>query len=118
MFPMNVAFRKAMTVQEYLDWASAQSEPPRTELINGQVVAMASERVGYNRAKGKVYVALTQAMETAGVKGEVFTDGITVPIDDHTAYEPDTLVRCGPLLPREQMTVLDPIIVVEVRSPS
>jgi Uma2 family endonuclease len=115
---MNIAFRNAMTVQEYLDWASAQSDPPRTELINGQVVAMASERVVHNRIKGRVFLALNQAMATAGVNGEVFTDGMTVPIDDHTAYEPDALVRCGAPLPANQMTVTDPVIVVEVKSPT
>src|SRR5436190_12157276 len=115
---MNIAFRSAVTVQEYLDWASAQSDLPRTELINGQVVALSPERIAHNRAKIAVLLALRQAMAAAGAEGEVFTDGLTVPIDKHTAYEPDASVRCGSALPREQMTVTDPIIVVEVRSPT
>ena len=40
---MNIALRRAMTVPEYLAWADAQSEQPRTELINGQIVAMRAE---------------------------------------------------------------------------
>jgi Uma2 family endonuclease len=43
---------------------------------------------------------------------------MTVPIDVHTAYEPDALVRCGALLPPDQIKVTDPVIVVEIRSPT
>src|SRR3954447_26038259 len=115
---MNIALRQPMTVDEYLAWADAQPERQRSELINGQVVAMASERVVHNRVKGRVYLALSQSMAAAGVVGEVFTDGMTVPIDDHTAYEPDALVRCGAPLPPDQLKVTDPVILVEVKSPS
>ena len=115
---MNIALRTPLTVDQYLAWARAQSDPPRTELINGQIVPMSPERVAHNRAKGKVYVSLIRAMATAGVRGEVFTDGLTVPIDEHTAYEPDVLVYCGDPLPPDQMKVTDPVIVVEVKSPS
>jgi Uma2 family endonuclease len=115
---MNIALRTLLTVDDYLAWARTQSDPPRTELINGQIVPMSPERIAHNRAKGKVYLALTRAIATAGIKCEAFTDGLTVPIDQHTAYEPDALVRCGAPLPPDQMKVTDPIIIVEVKSPS
>jgi len=115
---MNIALRTPLTVDDYLAWARTQSDPPRTELINGQIVPMSPERVAHNRAKGKVYLSLIRAMATASVRGEVFTDGLTVPIDEHTAYEPDALVHCGDPLPPDQMKVIDPVIVVEVKSPS
>jgi Uma2 family endonuclease len=115
---MNIVVRTPLTVDQYLAWARAQSDPPRTELINGQIVPLSPERIAHNRAKGKVYLSLIRAMATAGVKGEVFTDGLTVPIDEHTAYEPDALVYCGDPLPPDQMKVTDPVIVVEVKSPS
>ena len=115
---MNVALRTPLTVEQYLAWARTQSDPPRTELINGQIVAISPERVAHNRIKTKVFLALRQALLTAGVAGEAFIGGLTVPIDDHTAYEPDALVRCGDPLPADQMKVTDPVIVVEVKSPS
>jgi Uma2 family endonuclease len=115
---MNIALRTPLTVDDYLAWARTQSDPPRTELINGQIVPMSPERVAHNRAKGKVYLLLTRALVTAGVMGEVFTHGLTVPIDQHTAYEPDALVRCGNPLPPDQMKVTDPVIIMEVKSPS
>jgi Uma2 family endonuclease len=115
---MNIALRKVMTVDDCLDWAAAQSERPRTELISGQIVAVLPERVAHNRIKGLVFVALRHAMAEARVVGEVFTDGLTVPIDDYTAYEPDASVRCGTLVPSTDMKITDPVIVVEVLSPT
>ena len=35
-----------------------------------------------------------------------------------TVYEPDALVRCGPALPDDAIKVIDPMIIVEVLSPS
>lgn len=115
---MNIALRKVLTVADYLAWAEAEGDGSHTELINGQIVAMSPEVVAHNRIKGRVFLALSRAVAEAGVHGEVFTDGLTVPIDDHTAYEPDATVRLGALLPAKQRTVPDPVIVVEVLSPS
>jgi Uma2 family endonuclease len=115
---MNIALRKAMTVADYLAWAETQSDRSRTELINGQIVTMSPEQLAHIRIKGAVYITLRHAIENGGIKAEVFTDGATVPIDTHTAYEPDALVRLGPPLPGRDMKVPDPLIVVEVVSPS
>jgi Uma2 family endonuclease len=115
---MNIALRKVMTVDDYLDWAAAQSEQPRTELINGQIVAMSPERAAHNRTKLRIAIALQRAIEAAHLDCEVFTDGLTVPIDAYTSYEPDASVRCGTPLPSDTMKITDPVIVVEVVSPS
>jgi Uma2 family endonuclease len=115
---MNVALRHAMTVDEYLAWSDSQSERQRTELINGQVVAKAMERLAHNRVKGQVYLALRQAVAAAKLPCEVMTDGVAARIDDHTAYQPDALVYCGASLPGETMVVPNPMIIVEVLSPT
>ena len=107
-----------MTVDEYLAWSEIQTERWRTELINGQVVAMAPERVAHNRIKGAVYLALRGAVATAKLPCEVMTDGVTVRIDEHTAYEPDALLYCGERLPGNTMIVPNPMIIVEVLSPT
>ena len=52
---MNIALRKAMTVHDYLAWAAVQSEAPRTELINGQIVFMSPEPIVHTRIKGAVF---------------------------------------------------------------
>ncbi len=115
---MNVARLKVMTVPQYLAWGDSQREKLRAELINGQIVAMAPERIAHNRAKGSAFVTLRQAVGVAHLPCEVFTDGVTVPIDPHTAYVPDVLVNCGPRLPGGEMIASAPIIVVEVISPT
>jgi Uma2 family endonuclease len=115
---MNVELRRSLTVADYLAWAITQTEQPRTELINGQIVFMAAERIDHNRIKLNVAVAFKQALNAASIVGEVFTDGLTVPIDQFTAYEPDASVRFGSPLPPRGMTVTDPVVVVEVISPS
>jgi Uma2 family endonuclease len=118
ILPMNVAFRNAMTVREYLDWASSQSELPRTELINGQIVAMTPERVEHVEVKIAAAFALKAAITKANARCHALGDGMTVRIDDHTAYEPDALVYCGDRLARGSLIVPNPIIVVEVLSPT
>ena len=115
---MNIARLKVLTVPEYLAWGDSQSEKVRAELINGQIVAMAPERIDHNRAKGSAFAALRAAVKAAAVPCEVFTDGVTVAVDPHTAYVPDVLVHCGPKISGQQLTAPAPIIVVEVISPT
>ena len=114
---MNIALRRALTVEDYIAWAQAQAEGGRTELINGQIVTMSPEQVLHNRVKGSVYLALRRAVADSGLEAEVFTDGVTIPIDTHTAYEPDASVRMGPPVSGREMKIPDPVIVVEVSRP-
>lgn len=115
---MNIALLRAMTVEEYLAPGDAQGDRPRTELINGQVVAISQERADHNRSKLATCMALIRAVKAAGLPCEVFTDGMTVPVDAYTAYEPDALVHCGEPIEPEQLLVPAPLIVVEVISPT
>jgi Uma2 family endonuclease len=115
---MNLALHRAMTVDEYLAWGDRQGERPRTELINGQIVTMAAERIAHNRIKVATIITLHRALEAANLPCEVLTDGVTVKIDDHTAYEPDALVQCGAKLAGDSMVVPNPLIILEVLSPT
>jgi Uma2 family endonuclease len=115
---MNIALRRPLTVADYVAWAEAQSEGHRTELINGQIVAMPPERIAHSRVKGAAFLALAQAVKAARLRGEALPDGATVPIDEHTAYEPDVLVCCGEKPSPRSVIVANPVIVVEVLSPS
>jgi Uma2 family endonuclease len=115
---MNVALRNSLTVDEYLAWAGAQIERQRTELINGQIVAMPAERVVHSRIKLSAVNELARAVRDAGLPCEALPDSMAVRIDDHTAYEPDALVYCGKTLAPQAMLVPNPVIVVEVLSPT
>jgi Uma2 family endonuclease len=107
----------AFTADEFLAWALEQPAG-RFELDNGTVVAMAPERASHAATKGNAYVALRNAIAARGLACQAFPDGMSVRIDDRTVYEPDALVRCGPPLPGDAIELTDPIIVVEVVSPS
>jgi Uma2 family endonuclease len=115
---MNVALLRTMTVDEFLTWSEAQPEQLRSELINGRVVAMAPERAAHNRVKIAVLIALRQAVEVARAPCEVMMDGMTVRIDQHTAYVPDAVIYCGEKIASDTMVIPNPMIVVEVLSPT
>jgi Uma2 family endonuclease len=115
---MNIALRRPFTVEEYLAWADAQTERQRSELINGQIVARAPERIKHAKVKLAVAMALKAGVVRSGLACHVLADGPTVRIDDHTAYEPDALVYCGQELPGDSLVVPNPVIIVEVLSPT
>lgn len=108
-----------MTSREFAAWAGGRPEGERYELVAGEVVAMAPERASHNRIKFNIALALRAAVQAAGLPCQTFTDGMAVPIDEETTYEPDAMVRCGDEpVPDEATVVTDPVIVVEVVSPS
>lgn len=105
------------TADEFLVWAEAQPKG-RFELFAGEIVAMAPERADHARLKASSWSVLQKAIKRAGVPCESFVDGLAVRIDDTTVYEPDALVNCGPRVPGGATVATNPIIVVEVLSPS
>ena len=62
--------------------------------------------------------ALEDAVRRAELPCEVFADGVSVKIDAKAIFEPDASVVCGPRRPDDAIVISDPIIVVEVLSPS
>jgi Uma2 family endonuclease len=58
------------------------------------------------------------AIARAGAPCHALIGGVGVRIDEHTAYEPDAPVYCGSELPNSAMIVPNPVIVVEVLSPT
>ncbi len=89
----------------------------RFELLNGEVLMMSPERAENVRTKTSTHMALATALARAGLSCEALGDGMTVRIDERTAYEPDAVVYCGPRLPSDAVEVPDPVIIVEVASP-
>jgi Uma2 family endonuclease len=84
----------------------------------GEPVAMAPERIVHIRLKSRVWLALDRAIRAAGLDCEAIADGLTVEVDEDTDYEPDAVVNCGPRLDGEAIVATNPVIVVEVLSPS
>ncbi len=115
---MSHAARKRMTADEFIAWAMARPEGEHYELVAGEVVAMAPERSAHGLVKVHIIRRLGDALEAAGLPCDVYADSMCVRVDGSTVYEPDVLVRCGKRLAPDVVEVTDPVIVVEVRSPS
>src|SRR5262245_58935156 len=113
---MTAVTKARMTVDEYLAWA--ESRPGRYELVNGTVYAMTPERAVHAEIKLAVHMALAAGIRARALACRVMQDGMTVRVDEATAYEPDALVYCGPKLAPSALEVTNPVVVVEVLSPS
>jgi Uma2 family endonuclease len=114
---MSTLAQRKMTVDEFLVWAEGQDG--RWELYNGVPYRMAPERTGHIKVKGAVYLALLRAVRKAGLPCHVLGDGAGVRISRHVLlHSPDALVYCGPELPDDALEVPNPVILVEVASPS
>jgi Uma2 family endonuclease len=113
---MTTLTQRKMTVDEFLAWAEGREG--RWELGNGVPYGMSPERTGHSEVKAAVYLALLQAVRKAGVPCHVLLDGPGVRISRHVMHVPDTLVYSGPKLPRNVLEVPNPVILVEVASPT
>jgi len=105
-----------ITVDEYLAWA--QRHPGRYELHQGIVYDMSPEGVGHAKVKFAVQTALVAGIRARRLPCHMLPDGITVRVDARTAYEPDALVYCGEEVAPTSLEVPNPVILVEVLSPS
>jgi len=113
---MNVLARPHMNVEQFLDWAVGR--PGRYELVRGEVFAMSPETANHAEIKGAIYTELKDAIRRQRLPCHVLPDGMTIRIDDTTAYEPDAQVYCGEKLKGDALLVPNPVIVAEVLSPS
>jgi len=114
---MNAPAIKRLTLSEFLAWSETQ-EGRGYELVRGQIIAMAPERAEHVQAKRRAANALEAAIQGAGLTCETFVDGLAVAVDEETSYVPDALVNCGEEIGPDSLIAPNPIIVVEVLSPS
>lgn len=113
---MSTLAQRKMTVDEFLVWAEGQDG--RWELYNGVPYAMTPERTRHAKVKFAVQLALLQGIRKAGLSCHMLPDGVGVRISQYVLHEPDALVYCGQELPGDAIEVPNPVVVVEVASPS
>jgi Uma2 family endonuclease len=105
-----------LTFDAFLD-AFGESQQ-RYEMYDGDVIAMA----GGSRNHSLVTVAAITALRAPVKPRGCQTHGpdLFVRPDDNgtTAMSPDAFVRCGPPQPKDQRFISDPVVIVEVLSPS
>jgi Uma2 family endonuclease len=105
-----------MTVDDFLAWAVTQEG--RWELYDGVPVAMAPERALHGQVKYLVARAFERVLDRAGLPCRFLLDCVAVRIDRHRSYQPDALIYCGKPLPGDALEAPNPVVVVEVLSPS
>lgn len=108
---------KKMTVPEFFEWAAGEPRG-RYELVDGEIVAKAPERLRHNLVKMAVHRALRDAVKAAGLPCTVFGDGVGAVIDQFHSRLPDASVQCGVQVDLDSMVLQAPVIVVEAVSPS
>jgi Uma2 family endonuclease len=108
-----------MTLDEFLPWAEAKpKEAGKLELLDGMVIVQQSQRWAHATFKYEVYAALKVAIREAAIPYFAAPEGLTVRITPRTGFEPDAAVAPLPLPAGDSLEIDNPILVVEVLSPS
>ena len=109
--------RTYLTPEEYLTWERKQ--PFKNEYHNGQIIAMSGASRGHNRITVDITIQLGNQLMDSDC--EVFANEMRVRTSPEVSYfYPDVIVVCGePRFEDDTFdTLLNPILVVEVLSPS
>ncbi len=80
-------------------------------MTSEQFIAWAMERP-------ETSIRVGNAVEQRGPTCSVYIDDIVVRVDGETSFEPDVVVRCGVRPDPNALWIDDPVILVEVLSPS
>ena len=107
-----------MTGQEFVAWDEARmDDETRVEFHDGHIVTMRPESLRHNFAKASIS---NQFINRLGFEGHCssMSDGMRLRTPTGHRYEPDAMIRCGERLGGDSNLVTDPVVVVEVLSPS
>ncbi len=115
---MTAISKQKMTVTDFLNWVDALPTDCRYELDHGVPVAMAPGTAQHVRAIMAIANAISVAIGSTQVSCEVFVKGPGVLVDENSAYIPDVSVNCGEGLEDNARFLSNPIVLIEVLSPS
>lgn len=106
---------RQMTIEEFLDFAEASEY--RYEYINGEPVKMTGGKLNHFRIIKAILVQLENRL--LGTQCETLPNGMLVRVGRSTLICPDVSVVCGEAeTEADTRILLNPILVVEVTSPS
>ena len=113
---MALAQEKYYTTEDYYN----MPEEIRAELIEGQIVYMATPSTQHQRISGRLYAAIFNYINAKGGDCEVFPAPVSVQLckEDDTIVEPDISVICDPDKITERGCVGAPDWIIEIVSPS
>jgi Uma2 family endonuclease len=103
-----------LTLSAFMAWEEGQEG--RHEFHRGEVFAM----VGGRRGHGRIIANLVRHLgnHLAGTPCQVFSEGMKVQIGDDTIVYPDVLVTCDKRFRFDEQVITEPVLVIEVLSPS
>ena len=113
---MALAQEKYYTTEDYYN----MPEEIRAELIEGQIVYMATPSTQHQRISGRLYAAIFNYINAKGGDCEVFPAPFSVQLckEDDTIVEPDISVICDPDKITERGCLGAPDWIIEIVSPS
>lgn len=105
-----------MTVEQYLDYEA--NNPIRYEYVDGFVYAMSGASKNHARLSGNIFARLHTFLEKSPC--EPYQTEVKVRASSSRYYYPDVVVTCeaGAEDPEDVYLIVNPILLVEVLSPS
>ena len=112
-----------MTCEQFLEWTDARVaalpyDEPKWELFDGVPEMQEHETCRHAQSKLDVTLAIRDAIRQAGLLLEVGIDGLGVRIAPKESYQPEAVVFPKGLIGGSDRYAPEPVIVVEVLSPS
>jgi Uma2 family endonuclease len=102
-----------LPLADFLDWEAAQEI--RHERVGGTVWAMTGGTLNHNRIAANAWSALRERLKGSGCEAFLLDVRVITPRGD--VLYPDVVVACGPRRGGER-EIADPVVVIEVLSPS
>ena len=114
--PVGYALKKShMTAAEFLAWDESQRE--RHEFVRGEVFLMAGGEDRNDLVAGNLYIALRQHL--SGTPCRVYGSDVKLRVEAADCYfYPDLMVTCSAADAADRLIKREPVLVVEVLSPS
>jgi Uma2 family endonuclease len=107
-----------MTIAEFDEFVESVADGKRYELFDGAPVLMSNPNETHEQIVGNIGAPLKLAMDKRRCR--TYLGGMMVQASTNSTgrdkFRPDVFVRCGP--PSSNTFITDPIVVVEVLSPS
>jgi Uma2 family endonuclease len=110
-----------MTVAEFLAWSADLPDEARYELVAGEPLQlMAPTNIRHAQIQANASQALRRSLAEANLRCRVYDagPGIAVGPDSDECRIPDVVVTCATAIDETARLVPEPVIVVEVASPS
>lgn len=109
------AKQTALSEADYLDWEAQQTQ--RHEYLAGEVYAMAGAEDRHNTVCLNLAFALRRSL--AGTPCRTYMSDVKVQVEaSHGFFYPDLMVTCSPADLQNRLVKNEPILIIEVLSPS